>query len=124
MCRIFCEEYTNMTIDMNIASVGDLTQLPGISKNIAYRIVNHRKRHGLFTAWEELLEVKEFPTDRLDEIKSRATLSCPDDPSACVPPRHLSKHLKEEKKKTEASTRTLRGTRRSDRLKEAAGPRH
>jgi hypothetical protein len=113
-----------MKIDLNSAGVGELTQLPGISKDVAYRIMNHRKRHGWFTTWDELVEVKEFPSDRLDEIKSRAKLSCPDEPGSCAPPRHIPKHVEEVKKKPAAYTRTLRSTRRSDRLKESAGPRH
>jgi hypothetical protein len=78
-----------MKIDLNSAGAGELSQLPGISKNIAYRIVNHRKRHGWFTSWDELVEAKEFPSDRLDEIKLRAKLSCPDEPGACAPPRRV-----------------------------------
>jgi hypothetical protein len=111
-------------IDLNTARVGILTQLPGISKNIAYRIVNHRKRHGWFTAWEELLEVKEFPAERLVEIKSRATLSCPDGPGSCAPPRHLEKHLIEVKKKPEGYTRSIRNTRRPEKMRNVSEPRH
>jgi hypothetical protein len=111
-------------IDLNTAGVGILTQLPGISKDIAYRIVNHRKRHGWFTAWEELLEVKDFPAKRLVEIKSRATLSCPDEPGSCTPPRHLEKHLIEAKKKPEGYTRSIRTTRRPEKMRTDTGPRH
>jgi DNA uptake protein ComE-like DNA-binding protein len=35
-------------ININAASPKQLTQLPGIAKNLASRIVNHRKRHGYF----------------------------------------------------------------------------
>jgi len=115
---------TLVPIDLNTAPVTELTQLPGISKDIAYRIVNHRKRHGFFTAWAELLEVKTFPADRLEEIKSRATLSCPDDPDGCAPPRHMAKHLGRAKKRSDALTRAVRSTRRPDRAKENRGPRH
>jgi hypothetical protein len=111
-------------IDLNTAKVGELTQLPGISKNIAYRIVNHRKHHGFFTAWQELLEVKTFPAARLDEIRSRAVLGCPDRPEDCVPPRHLSKHLERAQKKSEASTRAQRNTRRPEKAKQWIRPRH
>lgn len=113
-----------MPIDLNSASVQELTQLPGISKDVAYRIVNHRKHHGFFTAWQELLEVKSFPAERLAEIQSRAVLQCPDGPDNCAAPRHLEKHLLRAEKSSEANTRALRSTRRADRMKEAAGPRH
>src|SRR5581483_6473253 len=61
-------------IDLNSASVGTLTQLPGIAKNMAYRIVDYRDKHGPFSSWEELERIKEFPTERLEEIKLRAVL--------------------------------------------------
>jgi competence ComEA-like helix-hairpin-helix protein len=63
---------TSSKISINTASTKELTQLPGIAKNLAYRIVNHRNRHGFFTHWEELIEVKEFPAEALDRIKQRA----------------------------------------------------
>jgi competence ComEA-like helix-hairpin-helix protein len=111
-------------VDINKASPHELTQLPGIAKDMAYKIVNHRNRHGLFTAWEELREVKGFPVDRLDEIKSRATLTCDDDPSTCAPPRHMEAHLAENAKRPEGYTRAMRSTRRAQISKERAGPRH
>jgi competence ComEA-like helix-hairpin-helix protein len=111
-------------VDINKASPHELTQLPGIAKDMAYKIVNHRNRHGLFTAWEELKEVKGFPVERLDEIKSRATLTCDDDPSTCAPPRHMEAHLAENAKRPEGYTRAMRSTRRAQITKERAGPRH
>lgn len=65
-------------ININTATTKELTQLPGIAKNLAYRIVNHRTRHGYFTHWEEFLEVKEFPAHALDKIKKRASISPPE----------------------------------------------
>jgi competence ComEA-like helix-hairpin-helix protein len=70
---------TGSKISINTANTKELTPLPGIAKNLAYRIVNHRNRHGLFPHWEELIEVKEFPAEALDRIKQRATLECPAD---------------------------------------------
>jgi competence ComEA-like helix-hairpin-helix protein len=82
-------------IDINTAPAQILTQLPGIGIDLAYYIVNHRERHGWFTAWEELLGVKDFPENKLEAIKERAILSCPEDrpgqqQTACTPPRHLN----------------------------------
>src|SRR5205809_7698874 len=62
------------TINLNTATAKELTQLPGVGKNIAYNIVNHRKRRGFFTHWEELLQVKDFREDVLDDLRQRATL--------------------------------------------------
>ena len=61
-------------IDLNTATVGTLTQLPGVAKNMAYRIVNYREKHGPFTSWNDLQQVKDFPIERLEEIKTRAVL--------------------------------------------------
>lgn len=82
-------------IDLNTADEQMLTQLPGVNATVARAIVNHRQRHGWFTAWDELRAVKLFPVERFDEIKNRAVLSCPEDrpgqtQSACTPPRHLN----------------------------------
>jgi len=52
-------------ININTASAKDLTQLPGIAKSLAYRIVARRKRHGYITHWEEPLQVKDSPEDKL-----------------------------------------------------------
>ena len=72
-------------IDLNAAPIHHLTQLPGIPVNIARRIVAYRKRHGgIIHDWDELLNVKGFPADRLEEIKARATLRLPQKPRAGV----------------------------------------
>ena len=93
-------------ININTAGTKQLTQLPGIAKNVVYRIVNHRSRHGFFTHWTELLEVKEFPADALDRIKQRATLECPPDiREGCMGPRRVKPaHLEEVKKKPKGYT--------------------
>jgi hypothetical protein len=112
-------------IDLNAASVKGLTQLPGVSKDIAYHIVNHRNRHGYFTAWEELLEVKGFPKEKLAWMKQRAILGHPKDALGdFVPPRHLKPHLADESKKTRGYTHAIRTTRRAEKLRQGAGPRH
>ena len=110
------------TININTATVKELTQLPGIAKNLAYRIVNHRNRHGYFTHWQELLEVKEFPADALDQIKQRANIS----PPAGIlkeefgPRRIKTAQIERAKKKPKGDTKAIRATRSSDRLKPSA----
>lgn len=65
-------------IDVNSADAKNLTQLPGIGLNLAKKIVAYRRRHGgVIHDWEELLNVTEFPGDRLDEIKAHAILELP-----------------------------------------------
>jgi hypothetical protein len=110
-------------IDINSASVGELTQLPGVAKNMSYNIINHRIRHGFFTAFEELAEVKDFPVHRLDEIRERAELIQPSEgrPTETVPvPRRLKKeHISEVSKQNRGYTKAMRSTRRPDRLHDA-----
>ena len=109
-------------ININTAAAKELTQLPGIAKNVAYRIVSHRKRHGYFTHWEELLEVKEFPPQALDKIKQRAKLLPPKGvlPEEFGPRRIKPGHLEREAKKPKGYTKAIRSTRSSDRMKRSA----
>jgi len=109
-------------ININIANAKELTQLPGIAKNLAYRIVSHRKRHGYFTHWEELLEVKEFPADALDELRKRASIAPPEGilPEEFGPRRVKTARLERAAKKPKGYTKTIRATRRGDRLKPSA----
>ncbi|MBO0911487.1 MAG: helix-hairpin-helix domain-containing protein [Acidobacteria bacterium] len=109
-------------ININTAGTKQLTQLPGIAKNLAYRIVSHRKRHGYFTHWEEILGVKEFPAGSLDQIKSRATI---DPPRGILkeefgPRRLRARHLAKAAKKPQGYTKAIRATRSPDRLKPSA----
>lgn len=65
-------------IDLNTATAKHLTGLPGISINVAKRIIAYRKRHGgIIHDWDELLNVNGFPGERLEEIKARASLELP-----------------------------------------------
>jgi|SRR5262249_12699167 len=104
-------------IDINSAAVGELTQLPGIAKNTAYKIINHRARHGLFTSWEELAEVKGFPTQKLEEIQRRARLGLPAD---LRPRRVKSAHLERVRKKTAGYSRAMRAERRPAKVHDSS----
>jgi competence ComEA-like helix-hairpin-helix protein len=109
-------------INLNTASAKELTQLPGVAKNVAHNIVSHRKRHGYFTHWEELLEVKQFPAEALDRLKARATLLPIDGvrPEEFGPRRIKVQHLLHESKKTRGHTKAIRTLRNPQRLKRAS----
>jgi Helix-hairpin-helix motif len=109
-------------LNINTSGPKDLTQLPGIAKNLAYRIVSHRKRHGYFTHWEELLEVKEFPADSLDAIKNRATIDPPEGilKEEFGPRRLKASQVARTAKKPKGYTKAIRATRSRDRLKRSA----
>jgi competence ComEA-like helix-hairpin-helix protein len=111
----------NEKIDINTAPVGELTQLPGIAVNMARAIVNHRQRHGFFSTVEELAEVRDFPVERLPEIRERVTLT---QLEGSAPPRHLSTtHQQKVAKMTSGYTKALRSTRGKDRSNEVTGHR-
>ena len=112
---------TETKIDFNSAGVRLLTQLPGISKTLAYRIVNHRQRHGLLTSWEEVREIKGFPLNRIQQIKERAELICREE--NCAPPRHLQSHLAALAGKDQGFTRRARATRGVQRGHDTAAHR-
>jgi hypothetical protein len=105
-------------INLNTAQPKQLTQLPGIAKNLAYRITAHRKRHGYFTHWDELLEVREFPPDALEALRARATLEVPGIPKGDFGPRRLKPgHVESEGKRPKGNTGAVHSTRNSDRMK-------
>jgi competence ComEA-like helix-hairpin-helix protein len=115
-------ERDQIRINVNTAGVGELTQLPGIAKNTAYNIVNHRQRRGLFTNWEELAQVKEFPVAKLEQIKLRAALTFEDE--GFRPPRHVKpNHMERGRKKTGGYTRAMRATRRPAKMHDSSAHR-
>ena len=98
-------------IDINSASARQLTQLPGIAKNTANRIVNQRARHGYFAFWEELTEVKDFPMHVLEQIKQHATLALPGNIGGNATRRRLKPdHVNRQTKKSKGYTKKLRPT--------------
>lgn len=109
-------------IDLNHASIGQLCELPGVSKTIAYRIVNHRKRHGSLTDWNELAEVRDFPIARLDEIKRRAVLLWADEPNREGTEARRSRrqqHVKAVRRRPAGYSRRLRSGRRKEKIHNA-----
>ncbi len=109
-------------MDINTATTKQWTRLPGISKTLAYRIVNHRGRHGLFTHWEELTVIRDFPVDALDLLKTRAELRpSPDAQEGGFGPRQMkTARLAKLAKKPKGYTKVTRATRRPEKLKRAA----
>ena len=62
-------------VDLNRASSHEMTVLPGIAIDMARKIVAFREQHGgEIHDWDELLSIRGFPADRLEEIRERACL--------------------------------------------------
>ena len=55
-------------IDINKASIGEISELPGISEKIAAAVVQERDRLGRFRTPEDLLAVKGIKEKRLEKI--------------------------------------------------------
>ena len=56
--QALCALRQGESIDLNLATVGDLQLLPGVGPKLAQRIVRERVRRGGYRALEELREVK------------------------------------------------------------------
>ncbi len=61
-------------MDINKASVEELTELPGIGKTVAERIVAYREKNGPFKSPEDLLKVKGIGEKRLQKILPLITI--------------------------------------------------
>ncbi len=58
-------------ININTASIGDLTDLPRIGEKIAKRVVDFRKKHGKFKRVEDLMKVKGIGEKTFNRFKKR-----------------------------------------------------
>jgi len=56
-------------IDINRASVEDLTEIPGIGKSLAQRIVDFRDEHGPFKRVDDLLKIRGIGEKSLEKIR-------------------------------------------------------
>ena len=61
-------------VDINRASVEQLTALPGIGESIATRIVEFRKEHGPFRRVEDLMRVKGIGEKSLEKIRPHVSV--------------------------------------------------
>ena len=61
-------------ININKASVKELASLAYISKHLARSIVQLRDSLGAFISLEELTEIQDFPTNKINRIKLYLTL--------------------------------------------------
>lgn len=62
-------------VNLNTATVDDLTTLPGIGPSYAKRIVDFREKNGPFKRVEDLLNVQGIGEKTLEKIRDRITLS-------------------------------------------------
>jgi len=67
-------ELPSKPININTATVEELTQLPGIGPSTAQKIVEYRQQIGRFTSIEQLLEIPRIGTLTLERIKPYITV--------------------------------------------------
>ena len=66
--------YVDGLLDINLASVEDLTTLPGIGLALAQRIVDYRGQNGRFSSVEELRNISGIGEKRLSAILEYITV--------------------------------------------------
>jgi competence ComEA-like helix-hairpin-helix protein len=70
-------------IDLNVANVKELQELPGVGAVTAQRIIDLRQKSGKFHRVEDLLAVRGISQKKLDAMRPYITISAP--PSAPSP---------------------------------------
>ena len=61
-------------INLNTATVQDLTKLPRIGEKVALRIVEYRQKHGGFKKTEELMNVKGIGEKTFDKMREHLSI--------------------------------------------------
>jgi len=68
-------------VDINKASVEQLTALPGVGETLAQRIVDYREQQGPFASAEELMNVKGIGEKSFEKLRDRLTVGSTPQPS-------------------------------------------
>lgn len=75
-------------IDLNVANVKELQELPGVGAVTAQRIIDMRQKSGRFHRVEDLLAIRGISQKKLDALKPYVTVSAPPPPvvKKVIPP--------------------------------------
>src|SRR5271168_4531346 len=68
-------------IDLNVANVKELEQLPGVGAVTAQRIIDMRQKSGRFHRVEDLLAIRGISQKKLDAMRPYVTISAPPPPA-------------------------------------------
>ena len=68
-------------IDLNLANVKELQELPGVGPVTAQRIIDLRQKSGRFRRVEDLLAVRGISQKKLDAMRPYVTVSAPPPPA-------------------------------------------
>lgn len=69
-------------IDLNVANVKELQELPGVGAVTAQRIIDMRQKSGRFHRVEDLLAIRGISLKKLDAMRPYVTVSAPPPPSS------------------------------------------
>lgn len=64
-------------IDLNVANVKELQELPGVGQVTAQRIIDMRQKSGRFRRVEDLLAIRGISQKKLDALRPYVTVSPP-----------------------------------------------
>jgi len=64
-------------IDLNVANVKELQELPGVGQVTAQRIIDMRQKSGRFRRVEDLLAIRGISQKKLDALRQYVTVSSP-----------------------------------------------
>jgi competence ComEA-like helix-hairpin-helix protein len=64
-------------IDLNVASIKELEELPGVGPVTAQRIIDARQKSGRFRRIEDLLAIRGMSTKRLEALRPYVVVSPP-----------------------------------------------
>jgi competence ComEA-like helix-hairpin-helix protein len=68
-------------IDLNLANVKELQELPGVGPVTAQRIIDMRQKSGRFKRVEDLLAIRGISQKKLDALRPYVTVSAPPSPA-------------------------------------------
>ena len=69
-------------IDLNLANVKELQELPGVGPVMAQKIIDMRAKGGHFHRVEDLLAIRGISQKKLDAMRPYVTVSAPPPPAA------------------------------------------
>jgi competence protein ComEA len=69
-------------VDLNVANVKELQELPGIGPVTAQRIIDMRQKSGRFKRVEDLLAIRGISQKKLDALRPYVTISHPSPPTS------------------------------------------
>ncbi len=79
LAAVLCAEKhpPSKPIDLNVANVKELEELPGVGAVTAQRIIDMRQKSGRFHRVEDLLAIRGISQKKLDAMRAYVTVSTP-----------------------------------------------